>query len=141
MGLTTVGPTFFTQTFDTIMAQNYIQSGASIEVALGSGETTVKVGDGRLIGTMFGVVLSLTRAGQTVFSNQASAQGDIAIVALNGVFSLPKASGAITLGAKLYWDATAKNLTTTTTSNTFVGYAFAAAASGDTTVPLKLQTA
>lgn len=123
------------------MAQNHIHPGTTIEVALGSGETTVKAGDGRLVGGMFGVILSLTRAGQTVFSNQASAQGDIAVVSLQGVYSLKKTAPlVINLGDKLYWDNVAKELNKTT-SNTFVGYAYTAAASADTTVQLRLQTA
>lgn len=123
------------------MAQSYVQEGKRFEAALGSGETTVAAGKGYLIGAMFGVVLNLTRNGQTVFSNQASAQNDVAVVALEGVYTLPKATGAITLGAKLYWDNTAKNVTTTASGNTFCGYAWTAQASGDTTVQVKLQTA
>lgn len=123
------------------MAQNYIHNGDRFEATLGSGETTVKAGDGRLIGTMFGVVLSLTRAGQTVFKNQASAEGDIAVCAMEGVFTVSKlAPLVINLGDKLYWDNTAKVLNKTNT-NTFVGYAWQAALSADTTVQIKLQTA
>ena len=59
--------------------------------------------------------------------------------AISGVFSVPKASGAITQGALLYWDDTAENLTTTASGNTLVGVAAAAAASGDATVPLLLN--
>ena len=58
-----------------------------------------------------------------------------------GVFVLPKATGAWTEGALLYWDDTAKNITTTTTSNRRVGCAAAAAASGDTTGQVKLTGA
>ncbi len=123
------------------MAANYVQHGERIEVTLGSGETAVASGKGYLIGGMFGVVVALTRNGLTVFSNQASAQGDVAVVALEGVYTLPKATGAITLGAKVYWDNTAKNITTTSSSNTFCGYAWTAQASGDTTVQVKIQTA
>lgn len=50
-----------------------------------------------------------------------------------GVFTLPKATGAWTEGALLYWDDTAKNLTTTSTSNRRIGCAAAAALSGDAT--------
>jgi predicted RecA/RadA family phage recombinase len=122
------------------MAQNHIHPGGTIEVTLGSGETALKVGDGRLIGSMFGVILSLTRAGQTVFSNQASAQGDIAVISLQGVYAVKKTNPlVINLGDKLYWDNTAKELNKTNT-NTFVGYAYAAAASTDGTVQVKLQT-
>lgn len=124
------------------MAQNHITDGSRIEVTLGSGETALGAGKGRLVGAMFGVILSLTRNGQTVFSNQASAQGDIAVLALSGVYTLPKTNPlVINLGAKLYWDDTNKVVTTTVGSNVFVGYAWTAAASTDATVQVKLQTA
>lgn len=118
--------------------QNFISNGKTIDVTLGSGETSFASGKLYLIGAIVGVITSLTRAGQTVFSNVASAQGDIAVVSLEGVYTLPKATGAITIGAKVYYDATAKNLTTTSSGNTFAGYAYAAALSGDTTLPVLL---
>jgi predicted RecA/RadA family phage recombinase len=57
-----------------------------------------------------------------------------------GVFDpLAKASGqAWTQGVKLYWDDTAKNFTTTSTSNTPAGVAAKAAQSADTTGQVKL---
>lgn len=122
------------------MAQNHITDGNRIEVTLGN-ETTLGAGKGRLVGSMFGVILSLTRNGQTVFSNQASASGDIAVIALSGVFTLPKTNPlVINLGDKLYWDDTNKVVNKTNT-NTFVGYAWTGAASTDGTVQVKLQTA
>ena len=58
----------------------------------------------------------------------------------NGVFVVPKATGqAWTEGVKLYWDNTAFNFTTTSTSNTLCGYAVAAALSADTTGTVLLQ--
>ena len=46
---------------------------------------------------------------------------------------VPKATGQTwTAGQNLYWDNTAKNFTTTSTSNTLVGIAANAQASGDT---------
>lgn len=123
------------------MAQSFINPGDRFEATLVSGETTLRAGNGYLVGGMFGVITSLTRNGQTVFTNQASAPGDIAVLALEGVFSLPKATGAVTVGAKVYWDNVAKNVTTTVGSNTFIGYAWQAQASGDTTVQVRLRTA
>lgn len=57
-----------------------------------------------------------------------------------GVFqSMPKATGqAWTEGQLLYWDNTAKNFTTTATSNTRVGCAAVAAQSADTTGTVRL---
>ena len=45
----------------------------------------------------------------------------------------------ITQGAKLYWDNTNKNLTTTLTANTLIGAAVSAAAIGDSTVIVRLN--
>ena len=63
------------------------------------------------------------------------AEGQKAVIALRGIFSgLPKATGtAWTTGDKLYYDATAGNLTKTSSGNTYAGYAAFDAASGDTT--------
>lgn len=60
-------------------------------------------------------------------------------VAYNGIYELPKASGAIALGAAVYWDAGNSNITTTATSNKFAGHATKAAASGDTVVEVLLN--
>lgn len=55
-------------------------------------------------------------------------------VAVEGVWSMPKATGAIGLGALVYWDATAGNVTTTASGNKRAGKAAKAAASGDASV-------
>lgn len=62
------------------------------------------------------------------------ANGDTGTLVLEGVVALPKAAGAITQGAKLYYDATNKVATTTATSNTLFGVAADAALAGDATV-------
>lgn len=57
-----------------------------------------------------------------------------------GVFRVPKATGiAMPAGTKVWWDNTAKNVTTTSTSNTPAGEIHADAASGDTTAVLLLN--
>jgi predicted RecA/RadA family phage recombinase len=56
-----------------------------------------------------------------------------------GVVMAPKATGAWTEGAKLYWDNTAKNVTTVLTANTLIGVAAQAQASGDTTGAVRLD--
>lgn len=67
------------------------------------------------------------------------ATGEDAVLNLDGVFTLPKASsGAIAQGVKLYVAASGGNITTTATSNKFVGYAYDAAADGETTVNVLL---
>ena len=58
---------------------------------------------------------------------------------VTGVVSLAKATGAWTEGALLYWDNSAKNVTTTSTSNYRIGCAAKAAASGDATGLVRLN--
>jgi predicted RecA/RadA family phage recombinase len=64
--------------------------------------------------------------------------GDSGSLSLKGVFTIPKAAGAVTQGQKLYWVSADSNLSTTASGNTLVGVAFRAAASGDATVELLL---
>lgn len=124
------------------MANNLIQPGDTITYVLGSGETAVASGKGILIGVMVGVVISLQRNDQTVFKNQASAEGDVAEVRLEGVYLLEKTTGeAWSQGAKLYWNNTTKKFTTTASGNTFGGYAWAAALSAATTGEVSLWRA
>jgi predicted RecA/RadA family phage recombinase len=61
-------------------------------------------------------------------------------LAVDPDLEVPKATGAA-WGAmdKIYWDDTAKNFTTTSTNNTYAGYAKRAAASGDDTGRLVLN--
>jgi predicted RecA/RadA family phage recombinase len=60
-----------------------------------------------------------------------------------GVVDLPKASGAWTEGALLYWDNTAHNVTTTSTSNLRIGVAarLGGESSGATTGRVRLTGA
>lgn len=120
------------------MANNFKRDGDCVKVVLTSGQTGYAAGEGYKIGSQVGVILSITRDGQTVFTNQASAEGDVAVVALEGVFTLPKATGALTQGQKLYWDNTEGELTGTGTGNTFIGFADVAAASDDATADVRL---
>jgi predicted RecA/RadA family phage recombinase len=89
---------------------------------------------------------SAVAAGDVVVLNDLVCVAPVAIaanklgaVAIEGVFTLPKASGAIGQGAIVYWDATNSNITTTSSSNKRAGKAAAAAASGDTTVQVLLN--
>jgi predicted RecA/RadA family phage recombinase len=66
--------------------------------------------------------------------NKSAANVGNVLVYGGDLAAAPKATGeAWTLGAKLYWDASAGKFTTTSTSNTLCGRAGAAAASADTT--------
>lgn len=84
-------------------------------------------GDGFLVGAIFAVAASAAANGTPV-------EGEV-----HGVFTLPKATGAITAGARVFWDNTNFVVTTTATSNFHIGCATAAAASGDATVNVNLD--
>lgn len=99
--------------------KNYIQPGETLSL---TAPYDVTSGSGLLVGAIFGVASSDALSGAAVEA------------ATSGVFTLAKASGAITAGARVFWDNTNKNVTTTATSNYCIGMATAAAASGDTTV-------
>jgi predicted RecA/RadA family phage recombinase len=104
--------------------KNYIQEGDRIALAA---PYAVSSGGGALIGSVFGVAVT------------DLANAEVGTFALEGVYTLPKATGAATLGAKAYWDNTNKNITATSTSNTLVGVFVAAYASGDTTANVRLN--
>lgn len=106
------------------MATNYVQEGNALDYTAGA---DIVSGDFVLIGAIGGVAKTNIANGKT------------GAVHIKGVFSVPKASGAVTQGAKLYWDNTNKVLTTTASGNTFVGVAAAAAASGDANVKILLN--
>lgn len=103
--------------------KNYITSGETITVTLAA---TIASGAGLLTGALFGV------------AKCAGVSGDQVAIALEGVFELPKATGAVALGAKVYWDDTNKNITTTSSGNTLVGYCWEAVISGATLIKVKL---
>ena len=103
--------------------KNYIQKGDVITVTASAditGGSMVKVGD------LIGIAV-------TDIANGAKGE-----VKLTGVFEVGKESDDIAIGAKLYYKAATGTVTTTATSNTFAGYAFAAAGTAAATVQLKL---
>lgn len=107
------------------MAQSLYQNGEIMDLAA---PYQRNAGEGALMGALFGVAVN------TVAS---AAVGQFSTV---GVHKLAKATGlAWTEGALLYWDNTAKNVTTTSTSNTRIGCAAAVAASGDTVGYVRLN--
>lgn len=106
--------------------KNYVQRGENLTLAA---PYAVASGAGALVGSIFGVA-------STTLANAESGE-----FATEGVFDLTKVgSQAWTVGAKVYWDDTAKNCTTTATSNTLIGVAVAAVGSGagETTGRVKL---
>ena len=104
--------------------KNWIQPGDIVTVVA---PVAVNSGDGLLVGTLFGVAVSTAAVGATVE------------ISTTGVMDLPTAAVAITQGAKLYWDNTAKNVTTTVGTNTLIGCAIVAAAIGDATTRVRLN--
>ncbi|MBF0399669.1 MAG: DUF2190 family protein [Magnetococcales bacterium] len=104
--------------------RNYIQPGDTVTVVA---PVAVNSGDGLLVGTLFGVALSTVAISTNVE------------IITEGVVDLPKAAVAVTQGAKVYWDNTAKNVTTTAGANTLIGCAIVAAAVGDGTVRVRLN--
>lgn len=69
----------------------------------------------------------------------ANTLGALAVI---GVFDVPKATGAgtaIGAGAKVYWNATAKQATTTATGNKYLGKTVKAAVDADANVRVRLE--
>jgi predicted RecA/RadA family phage recombinase len=107
------------------MSTNFIQEGKNLDYTPSGAD--VKSGDFILLGAIGGV------------AKTDIADGKTGAVHITGVYSVAKASGAVTQGAKLYWKAADSNLTTTASGNTIVGVAAEAAASGDATVKILLN--
>jgi len=114
---------------------SYVQEGKTMNWTNGTG-VDVPAGGLVLVGSRLGVAVA------------GIADGKTGALAMAEVFSLPKATGAVTQGALLYWDtdgdpvggtAGSGALTTTATDNTLAGYAFKAAGVDDPAVEIKLN--
>lgn len=81
------------------MATNYIQEGKALNYTPSGAD--VSSGDLVVIGTIAGI------------AKTDIADGKTGAVHISGVFSVAKASGAVSQGAKLYWSSANSNLTTT----------------------------
>jgi predicted RecA/RadA family phage recombinase len=107
--------------------KNFVMEGKTLTL---TAPYAVTSGQGLLVGSIFGVACG-----------DAAISTDVETL-LEGVFTLAKATGAAwTVGALIYWDNTAKNCTTTVSTNKLIGVAQAAAASGDTTGNVRLNAA
>jgi predicted RecA/RadA family phage recombinase len=71
------------------------------------------------------------------FNNQG--QGTLGPLAITGVFKMSKAAGAVTPGAKAYWDNTNKKITGVATGNTYVGAFPVGAADADAFADVRLH--
>lgn len=103
------------------MIANYQQPGSTIDF-INSTSDTIKAGQ---------VVSLTTRIGVAGTEIAASAVGSLHV---KGVFSMPKATGAIEIGAAVYYNASTDKITTTASSAVPAGWAIAAAKSEDATV-------
>ena len=96
--------------------KNFVQNGRQLSV---TAPAAVAAGAGVLVGSLFGVAV------------HAAASGDPVEIVTEGVFSLAKVgSQAWTVGVRIYWDDSAKNCTTTASTNKLIGVAAAAVGSG-----------
>ena len=104
--------------------RNYIQKGDNITV---DSPADVLSGAGVIIGNLFGVANGDAQTGKPV------------VLSTVGVFDLPKTTANdIAVGAALYWNDTAKEVTTTATGNSKIGVAIAAK-SGAGTIATRLN--
>ena len=109
--------------------KNFIATGNTLTI---TAEADIASGAGVLIGSIVGVATG------------PIANGAEGVINLTGVYDLPKtASQAWTVGAKVYWDNTAKACTTTVGSNTLIGIAVLAVGggAGETTGRVRLNGA
>lgn len=107
---------------------NYKQPGDVVNLTAPSGGVTS--GLGYQIGQLFVVATVDAAVGETFAGN------------VTGVCELVKNTGeAWTEGALVYWDDTAKNVTTTATGNLLIGVAVEAAASADAVGEVLLRAA
>lgn len=92
-----------------------------------------------IVGDLLGVVVSHERNGVAVMSGAASAEGDIIVIRLTGVFQLPKTTSQAwaTRNAKVYWSGTA--VTTTASTNVEIGWVYEPALSADAVGWVKLK--
>lgn len=107
------------------MAKNEVQRGDILTV---TAPATVVSGQGVLVGAMFGVALDDATTGSPV------------AIAVEGVWTLPKAAEGINEGVRVFWNSTNGNVTTTAGSNTCIGWAVGPGnySSGATTINVKL---
>lgn len=106
--------------------KNHIQKGDVITVPAPAGG--MASGEGAIIGNIFGIAA------------YAAAVGEPVALATIGVYQLPKATDAVlTVGARVAWDNTAKNINLPGTGRFPVGIATEAAGNGITNVTVRLD--
>lgn len=107
------------------MSRNFVYDGEHFNYTAGA---TITNGDLVVMTDMVGLALSGATSGQTI------------AVRTEGVAELTKVTGdTITQGQIVYWDNSAKKITTTASGNTRAGNAYAAAGNGVTKVMVKIN--
>jgi predicted RecA/RadA family phage recombinase len=104
--------------------KNFVQRGNTLTL---NAPADILSGDAVIVGSIFGVANTDALSGEEV-------ECDVV-----GVFDLPKATGALTQGAKAYWNTTNKNVTGTASGNTLIGVAVKAAGANDTVATVRLN--
>jgi predicted RecA/RadA family phage recombinase len=105
--------------------RNYIQPGDSITVTAAA---IAASGEGVKMGNLFGV------------ASGDAAMDDKLVLTTTGVFELPKvAANTFAVGAIVYWDDTAKVVTSTASGNTRIGLAVSAAGNPSASVRVRLD--
>lgn len=104
---------------------NFVQDGKYIDYT-NSGSTDIKRGDPVTLPESVAVAETDIPAG---------AKG---VLALCGVYAFPSAAVAIAVGDTVYWDAAAKNISKTSTSNTKAGMAVSSQGATAGTVMVKI---
>lgn len=105
--------------------KNYIQPGNVVTLPAPAGGALS--GQALLIGSLFGVAA------------YTALQGADVEVLLEGVYELPKATGALVAGAKAFWDSTNRCVTGMSAGNTPIGAVVAAVASAALTARVRLD--
>lgn len=103
---------------------NFVQKGITVTLAAPYNVTS---GGGLLVGTIFGIA-----------SDTALSTASVEAVT-EGVFDITKAAGVVVQGQKMFWDDSAKVVTTVTAGNFPIGSATQAQLTGDTTARVRLN--
>jgi predicted RecA/RadA family phage recombinase len=106
--------------------KNFIQHGHYLSVPAPAGGALT--GEGLLSGNIFGVVA------------YSAGPGELLEMALAGVYTLPKATATVlTVGARVAWDNTAKNINVPGAGRYPVGVAIEAVGNGVSSVAVRLD--
>lgn len=106
--------------------KNYLQNGHIVRVTAPAGG--LASGDALIVGSIFGIAA------------YSSAEGDPVELSTTGVYQLPKVGAAVlTVGARVSWDDSAKQMNAPGTGRFPVGVAVEAAGNGVTTVAVRLD--